>query len=370
MKILHVAESIRGGCGTYLNQIIPQQIDELGSENIHVIVPDAHRLQLPDVPADRVSLFKRPKRSIGSLMSLARELQWQVRQFQPDVIHAHSTFAGAVTRLVLGWRGRRPGLVYCPHGWVFDVRNTGWKQKAMEKAELIMSDLCDSIIAISEYEARQARRIGISNTRICVVLNGLRQKAPLAMPAIWSDGRLKVLFVGRLDEQKGFDILTEAIRPLQETVTVRVIGEAVLTDGSPLVTGLSNVEFLGWQDESHIQGQLAVADVVVMPSRWEGFGLVAIEAMRAGKAVIATRVGGLPEVVADGETGILVPPDDPLALRSVLMTTDIATLRRLGARGKDYFSQHFTIEQTHSVLMSLYRDMLSKRASQAHKHQQ
>ena len=362
MKILHVAESIRGGCGTYLNQIIPQQIEDLGAENIRLIVPDAHRAHVPDIPAELVSVFARPKRSVASLLSLGQEILKQIELFQPDLIHAHSTFAGAVTRLILGWRKRRPGLIYCPHGWVFDVRNSGWKQRVMEKAELTMSGLCDTIVAISEYEARQGRRIGIKNERIRVVLNGLRLMAPVAAPATWDDKRLKILFVGRLDEQKGFDVLMEAIAPLQEKVAVRVIGEAVLDSGMPLEKR-PNVEFLGWQDEGRIQGQFAAADVVVMPSRWEGFGLVAIEAMRAGKAVIASRVGGLPEVVVDGETGFLVPSEDAHALRAALLKAEPLMLGRMGASGRYIFQQKFTIERTHAALMVLYRDVAGARLS-------
>lgn len=363
MKILHVAESIRGGCGTYLNQIVPQQIESLGLENIHVIVPDAHRMHLPDIPADLVSVFARRRRSVTSLISLGRELVRQVELFRPDVVHAHSTFAGAVARLLLGWRKRRPVIVYCPHGWVFDVRGSGWKQRLMERAERIMSRLCDTVIAISEYEARQGRRIGIASERIHVVLNGLRLMPPGAVPADWQDERLKVLFVGRLDEQKGFDILIEAIAPLQEKVALRVIGEAVLSDRTRLAPRLPNVEYLGWQDERYIQGQFAVADVVVMPSRWEGFGLVAIEAMRAGKAVIATKVGGLPEVVVDEETGFLIPPDNAAALQTAIVKADAAKLAHLGAQGRRRFERNFTIERTHSVLMSLYRELVVSRRS-------
>jgi len=358
MKILHVAESIRGGCGTYLNQIVPQQIEELGIDKIHVIVPDAHHSQTPDIPAHRVSFFKRPKRSLRSLFSLGREIHRQVQAFQPDIIHAHSTFAGAVVRLQFGWRKKRPAVVYCPHGWVFDVRNSGWKQRIMELAEKNMARLCDVVIAISEYEARQGLRIGIAADRMCVVLNGLRRVAPKPVVSTWPDHRLKILFVGRLDEQKGFDILVKAIEPLRQKVSLRVVGEAVLTDDSRAVSALNDVEFLGWKTESEIQGQLAVADVVVMPSRWEGFGLVAIEAMRAGKAVIASHVGGLPEVILDGETGFLVPSGDSQSLRKAILKVDTETLSRLGDNGRRRFEEKFTIEQTHSALMNLYARVL------------
>lgn len=365
MRILHVAESIRGGCGTYLNQTVPQQIDELGRESIWLVVPFEHRSMLQDVPSERTSYFARPRRSIVSLFLLGKETLGQVKKIKPDVIHVHSTFAGAVVRLMLGWRRKRPKIVYCPHGWVFDVRSSGLKRRMMKAAEKMLSGLCDAIVAISDYEAEEARRIGIKGNRVFVVKNGLKFTPPKAVPSAWSDERRKALFIGRLDEQKGFDVLVKAVEGCEDEVALRVIGESVLGEEAIPTTSLRSAEFLGWQTEGQIEGHLAVADFVVMPSRWEGFGLVAIEAMRASKAVIASRVGGLQEVVVDGETGILVPADDPAALRGAILSTGHDEFERLGAAGRRRFEQSFTIEKTHTLLMQLYRQITTQGPSTA-----
>jgi glycosyltransferase involved in cell wall biosynthesis len=123
---------------------------------------------------------------------------------------------------------------------------------------------------------------------------------------------------------------------------------------------------LGWCNDKQIREQLAWADCVVIPSRWEGFGLVALEAMRAGRAVIASNVGGLPEVIDPGVTGWLVPPDDPSALRATLLSLGDEQLAAAGAAGRRHFVQRFTIERTADALLAVYRQAIAMRGSISH----
>ncbi|MFX6269921.1 glycosyltransferase, partial [Acinetobacter baumannii] len=85
-----------------------------------------------------------------------------------------------------------------------------------------------------------------------------------------------------------------------------------------------------------------MADVIVVPSRWEGFGLIAVEAMRAGLAVIASRVGGLAEVVEEGVTGFLVEPDKPEEIVNILRTVTREQLHEMGNAGREHFLNEFT----------------------------
>jgi glycosyltransferase involved in cell wall biosynthesis len=165
---------------------------------------------------------------------------------------------------------------------------------------------------------------------------------------------LKVLFVGRLDRQKGVDVLIEAVQPLEKRVSTRVVGESVLAGGL-LRRNSEGVEFLGWLDRTAVASQMAACDVVVVPSRWEGFGLVAIEAMRMGKPVVASAVGGLPEIIVDGLTGKLVPPEDSAALTEVLQQLDPAACARMGAAGRERFLELYSIDRTHARLKRLYQ---------------
>jgi glycosyltransferase involved in cell wall biosynthesis len=358
MKVLHVAESIKGGCGTYLNEIVPLQVRALGEHRVRCLVPREHAAQLPHVDPALVRTFDRPGR-LGGLPRLARDIDRLVRAWQPDLIHAHSTFAGALVRALSVLR-RLPPIVYCPHGWVFDVEQPRAARWATEWAERLMAPRSARIVAISEAERRRGEAAGIAPRRLVVVPNGIHAEAPAAS-APWDTPRLRVLFVGRLDRQKGVDVLVEAAQPLGERVSVRIVGDAVVagkrmhpgTDAGP-------IEYLGWQDAAGVAAQINACDVVVMPSRWEGFGLVAVEAMRAGKAVWASAVGGLLEVVEDGVTGRLFPVGDVAALRALLAQAERTTLQRMGEAGRQRFLAHYTSDRTHAGLLRLYAEVLQR----------
>lgn len=356
IRILHVAETAKGGIGTYIDEIAPLQAAEFGAGSVRVIVPREHAAQLSRVPAAAITPFRRTGRGVANLIRLRRAFNAEVRAFAPDVIHAHSFFAGLVARLSRGRRSGAPVIVYCPHGWSFDIAAPGWQRRLLEHVERALSRNCAAVIAISDHEARQARRIGIPDDKIRQVTNGISAAPPPAVPARWDDDRLKILFVGRLDHQKGFDVLLAAVSGAPARFSVKAAGAAVAggTEGKNIPDG---VELLGWLDRSAIEGVLQQADMVVMPSRWEGFGLAALEAMRAGKPVVATRVGGLPEIVEDGVTGRLVPPEDPVALRHALLLDDEASRRRLGGCGRQRFLERFTAERTHRLLLDLYAEL-------------
>ncbi len=141
---------------------------------------------------------------------------------------------------------------------------------------------------------------------------------PLAPP--------RLLGIGRLLRFKGFDVALHALRRVRDRVP-----EARLTlagDGPERLAleelarqlGVRDaVDFVGWVHPEQVAALMATATLVLMPSRWEGLPLVALEAQAAGRPVVASRVGGLPEGVADGETGRLVPPDSPAALADAVL---------------------------------------------------
>lgn len=350
MKVLHVAESIWGGCGTYLNEIVPLQLQSLGPDQVRCVVPAEHVAQLSSVPPEVIQTFKRPSRLRG-LPALAASVVQAVRDWQPDLIHAHSTFAGGIVR-TLSTGMSLPPVVYCPHGWVFDVDQPGLARSATQLVERLLSKRCARIVAISESERCKGVSAGIKPARLTVISNGIRDREPV-MPAEWPDHRLRVLFVGRLDRQKGVDVLLSAVADLAEHVCVRVVGQAVVGQGDVAAPG-PHVEFMGWMNHDGVAAQLSACDVVVMPSRWEGFGLVAVEAMRASKPVFASNTGGLAEIVLNGRTGRLFPVDDAPALHAMLAAADREQLAEMGRQGRERFVERYTIDHTHRELMRLY----------------
>ena len=355
MRILHVAETARGGVGAYLSYVVPAQAAAPDVESVRVVAPAQHRAALERLNDSQVRGYDRPDRSVESLRRLAAALLAEVATFRPDLVHAHSTFAGLVVRALFGARVRRPRLVYCPHGWAFDIEAPLWRRSAVAGLESVLAAACDTVVAISDHEAAQGRRIGISARRLRLIVSGVPDAAPAA-PAVWRDERRKVLFVGRLDRQKGADVLCQAVSTAADQLAVRLVG-AEVADGVAL-SYPPNVERLGWLEQDRVARQVAAADVIAIPSRWEGFGLVAAEAMRASKPVVASCVGGLTELVSPGSTGALVRPGDPDALRQALLAQSGEELVRMGTRGRLRYVERFTAARMNAELLALYQDLL------------
>lgn len=356
MRILHVGESVMGGAGTYINELASLQTAVYGVENVGVLVPFEHKEQISDPSIKHIFTFSRANRKQG-LLHLAKTSFKTIKTFRPDVVHAQSTFAGLIVRPICFLLN--VPVVYCPHGWATDMEYGVWVKRGIAVIERILSSFCARIIAISEHDRKQGMLLGISEKKIVTVYNGIRKTPPAHTPASWEDTRLKILFVGRLDRQKGVDILLDAVEGLEKKVCLRIIGGAVRSNYQYDFRSFSHVEALGWCSPPEITAQIAASDVVVMPSRWEGFGLVAVEAMRLAKPVIASNVGGLPEVVVDGETGLLFPVGDVNALRQLLTSVEAGQLKKLGTAGQKRFIEKFTSDILCDKISEVYKACLS-----------
>jgi glycosyltransferase involved in cell wall biosynthesis len=358
LKVLHVAETIRGGIATYFNEIHPYQRASYGRDNVHFIIPSDHRDDLVGFDDTEVSVFKRAGRSLSGLLRMAIVTLQQIRRIQPDVVHIHSTFAGLVIRPLLFLRRARPQIVYCPHGWAFSRETSRLSHQTTKLVEHVLAKITDRIICISGDEQKQAIDAGIERERLILVYNGLAvdRPPPRANPVAWTSEKTRVLFIGRLDRQKGYDLLVETARQLNEAVDVRVLGSSVVGKQEDLELP-SNVSLLGWVDRTQIEAHLEVADLVVIPSRWEAFGLVALEAMRAAKPIVAFRVGALPEIVEDGVTGILGNPVSVASLVEAFRRAMRLNLPETGRHGYDRFRLLYDIRRTHHLLDDLYHEV-------------
>ena len=351
-RILHLAESAQGGVGTYLAEILPDQLRRYGVDHVRALVPEQHAAHLGGVDRRVLTTWRRQERSAIGIIGFAAAMRAEMRRFRPTIVHAHSSIAGGVVRLMSHWTRSPYRIVYCPHGWAFDRQGMPIKNSLIEWIERGLAPGASRIVLISEHERQEAVRIGIASERLSLILNGIGD-LPTAYAAKWLDPRLKVLFVGRLGQQKGFDTFLDAVAPIAAQVAVRVIGTAVAGPHAeqPRRPG---IEYLGWRSLAEVATEIAAADVVVMPSRWEGFGLVALEAMRGGRAVLASAVGGLREIVVDGVTGRLVPPDHPAQLMQALIAHDRTTWREMGAAGRVRYETRFTAERMNRELAELY----------------
>ena len=352
LKVLHVAESAFGGVGSYLNQILP-----ILRGNHRLILPESDKFMIPDFTVDYVRAYVRNGRSISSLWNLVSASWSQVAAWRPDVVHLHSSFAGVLLRPLLVvtrvfYKAPRQ-VVYSPHGWGFDITGSRLRKGVIVAIERALATITDRVIVLSKRELDGCIELGFPSAKLVHIYNGIRKTSPQPTDAIWKDDRLKVLFIGRFDRQKGMDVLFDAVECHADKIVVWCAGASVVDRFLPRSVP-SNVELLGWKSEAEISGLLESADVVVIPSRWEGFGLVAIEAMRGCRAVVAARVGGLPEVVEDGVTGRLVPPEDSAALAAALLQDGPEQRNVMGLAGRARFEALFLNERSAEQLYAIY----------------
>jgi len=224
----------------------------------------------------------------------------------------------------------------------------------------------DRIIAISEAVGRHLRPSWLARRRVTVVHNGIapRDRRPVALPG---RGDPKVAFVGRLNQWKGYEIFVEAAAH----VGTRNAGVGFVVAGSPPVGEEWREEDLRVRAErSGLGDRIAVlgyrtdapelfdsVQIAVVPSLWpEPFGLVVLEAMRSGCAIVATNRGGVPEMIENEVSGLLVPPGDVEALAAAIerLVVDVALRRRLGEAAERRVREAFTRDRFQASIQAVW----------------
>ncbi|GAD02384.1 MULTISPECIES: glycosyltransferase family 4 protein [Agarivorans] len=351
MKILHVTETLVGGVETYLNTIIPYQAECYGTDNILVLAPQQHVAE--DAPLKAYyRCFDRPSRSLGSCASLAKLFKQAVIDFDPDVIHIHSTFAGVVCRIpgLITKRSQRK-VVYCSHGWCFDGYS-GIKAKVFSQIEKVLAYRVSSVINISHHDFESARQQKIPEHKMVVFENAL-DDLEQDIQRSENQGMLKLLFVGRLDKQKGVDLLIEAIRQVDSEVELHIAGASVVSKQQLNVSDCRVIQH-GWCSQEQLRELYASVDALVVPSRWEGFGLVVIEAFRQGLPVVVSDAGALPSLVAEGSTGYVFENSNSNALAKVIGQLDRTTLSAMSQQCREVFVSRFEAKRLNTQLTDLY----------------
>ncbi|MBW3629134.1 MAG: glycosyltransferase family 4 protein [Gemmatimonadetes bacterium] len=290
-----------------------------------------------------------------------------VREHGSDVIHANETIAGTICGVggKLARRGVR--IFHRHHNIIEDRRQVLFSRLASRWTDLTM--------AVSKSSAQHAQEIDrVSPGRIRVAYNGVRElrrvsadevaalRRRLAIPA----AAPVLLVVARLWKEKGHRTLLEALSPLTtrlpRSLHVVLVGSG--PEEAPLrrqaeELGRVVVHFVGHQLD--VAPWYALADLVVVPSFQESFSLSAVEAMSCRRPVVATRLGGLVEVVEDGVTGVLVNPGDAGALAAGLgeLLRSPEEMERMGAAGYERFRARFTLEAMIAGWRSVYSEAMA-----------
>ena len=259
---------------------------------------------------------------------------------------------------------RSPKVVYCPHGFSFLMEGSAFKKSIFSKMEIILSYATDKIICVSQYERNAAFNAGVPDNKISVIHNGTpafiaEYTNEISPYPTQNTATINYLFAGRLDKAKGFDILIAAMQKVTNNniqLTVAGISESEVPEHAKL----NNITYLGWMNSKDLIPYFTHADALVLPSRWEGFPMVVLEAMSLGVPVIASNCTSLSEAVKHNVTGILFSVSDSDGLSDIISNTSIGALQEMGRSGRERFNKKFTSElMTHSTL-NLYSQLLPK----------
>ena len=328
IKILHVAQAA-GGVDRYIRMLL-KYLDKEKFENILVCSQDFREKDYKNL----VDFFEQVKmdRAIGSNdLKAIGEVRRLIKRYNPDIVYAHSSKAGAIARVAdIGLKNH---CVYNPHGWAFNMQCSA-KRKVMYTAiEKVAAPFCDKIICISDAEKQSALDKKICREdKLQVIFNGVDIEAyengvhgtvkrkDLNIP----EDAFVVGMVGRISPQKAPDVFIKMAKHVKDKVSNAhfiIVGngdqEAEIKKYAKDNDFLDSLHITGWVDNP--MSYVELFDVACLLSRWEGFGLVLPEYMMARKPIVASRVDAIPNIICDGENGLLVEMDDVVGASTAVL---------------------------------------------------
>lgn len=318
IRILHVAQAA-GGVDCYIRMLL-KYLDKDKFENILVCSQDFHEKDYDGLVDSFEQIEMNRAIETNDIKSIA-EVRKLIKKYNPDIVYVHSSKAGAITRVAdIGLKNH---CIYNPHGWAFNMRCSDKKRVMYTVIEKIAAPFCEKIICISDAEKKSALDKKIcKEDKLQVIFNGVdidayengergkTKRADLNIP----EDAFVVGMVGRISPQKAPDVFVKMAKLVKDEIS----------DSHFIIVGSGNqeaevrkyAEDNGFADSLHITGwvdnpmsYVELFDVACLLSRWEGFGLALPEYMMAGKPIVASRVDAIPNIIRDGENGLLVSVD-------------------------------------------------------------
>ncbi len=301
---------------------------------------------------------------------------WRLRSFLRTagyhLVHTHTSKAGFVGRLA-ATLARVPAIVHTMHGFAIHEESPAVERHAYAFLEKIAACCCHRLVTVSHFHRRWAIELGIAAAnKLLAIPNGAPEWEPAAGRAETrrslglADHHVAILSNSRIAAQKGLEDLlgAAALLPGEIAARVRILfaGEgalrAVLEQMACRLGIAHRVRFLGFR--SDMPDLLAAADIVALPSLREGLSMALLEAMAAGKPVVATRISSFQEATKDGESALLVPVQDPGALAAALteLIADPQRAASLGRRGREIYSLEYTAGQMTSRYQLLHEELI------------
>jgi glycosyltransferase involved in cell wall biosynthesis len=354
-KVLVHGPSLESGMTDLEKKIIAKGIAEAKARGVKVVLCPS---------------LVRSIRPIKDLKALLALISLIIKE-KPDIVHTHSSKGGILGRLAAKLCGV-PHIVHTPHGHVFYGHFGQMASKIFLVLERVFSKFTDRLVALTRGEKNDYIEMSVCTPEKLLTIhsgvdinqffnangNGIEKRRSLGL----AQQDAVIGFVGWLLPIKGPDYLFKAmdyVWPEKPETVLLMVGKGAMDVDLRAKALRKNIDgkvkFLGWRQD--INELMPVFDMLVLPSLNEGMGRVGVEAMAAGKPVVGSRVGGIPDLIEDGQTGYLVPPADEKALAAAILKllNDRDRARLMGERGKQR-CQRYSLDAMIAKLDDLYSD--------------
>lgn len=367
LRVLHLLDHVGGQFFPNIVRSLDRDVFDVYFWAVHGMT-DGLRDQLE---SDGVRVINDGPLTPRDYPAVAGRLLHRLRRLHIDVLHTHNFHASAMG-MVAGRLAGVPALVVTRHHCnETELLHKPWHRRIDQlSGRLAHLTLANSAYTMNVLVSKE--HVPASKVRLLYYGIDLRPFLDVAPDSVGRlrrelglDGRFVLAIPGRLDRFKGHRFLLEAmpevVRTLGPDVVLLVVGAGPMREAlERQVRELQleqTVRFLGHR--SDMPTVLAAADVVVVPSVIEAFGLVLVESMATGSAVVASEVGGIPEVVTDGVTGLLVPPQSAAALSQAIVRLhgDPALRARLGAQGVQEVTKRFRLDRMAADYKDVYLEL-------------
>ena len=321
-KILHIAQSYGGGVTEYLYLLLEN------TKNIYsniLILSEEYKEQEERFSkvSDRIFFVPMVKEvSIIKDIKSITKVKKIVKKIKPEVAYLHSSKAGAIGRIALLFNFKTK-IIYNAHGWYFNAGISNKKKAFFAIVEKILAFKTNKIINISQSEYDSALKYKItSSKKMCVIENGidfskfknadecrLETRTELNI----SDDEIVIGVVGRISEQKDPMTSIKAFKKIKKeypNTKLLFVGSGELEENVRQFAQENNINedviITGWVN--CVEKYIPAFDIAILPSKWEGFGLVIVEYMACNKPIIASNIGGISNIIENGRNGYLIQP--------------------------------------------------------------
>ena len=380
---------VQGGAGIYAKNVT-RKLAKLGHD-VHAITPrlkqsinyevkdgvSIHRIDFIDKP-----LLRAPSYWLN-LRKGFRKIEQEVGSF--DILHGNTTsdfsldkgFTKGTPRAITVHHLARDVVEILRPSLFTRIKDLGGETGLAPLIERTCIHRADKIIAVSEYtKVKLASIYGVALDKIEVIYNGWeersfafseKEKAEVKAKYNISNGKPILLFVGRVDDRrKGLDVLLKAFKIMLTKRDARLVvvgsgNQKPFRELSSSLGIMSQVIFTSFVDDLTLQRLYSICDVYVCPSRLEGFGLTILDAMAAGKPVVATKAGAIPEIVESGQNGFLVPAnnENELAMTIMQILDNSLQAKAMGENNRKKVQMHYSWEIAAHKTAAVYAKLAS-----------